>query len=126
MPGDVVSVARPTGAAAYSHTGEPRVIPADLLLLAGEAMTTEAMLTGESTPQRKHAVSQRNPTSKLARSVVYSQSHTRLQVPASTRPFCAVLHQSKKNESKKKKPRIIHLSEPEKAIEYFMYRVLYA
>jgi cation-transporting ATPase 13A1 len=35
------------------------VIPADLLLIAGEAMTTEAMLTGETTPQRKHPVGQR-------------------------------------------------------------------
>ena len=65
VPGDVVSVARPTGAAAFSHTGEPRVIPADLLLLAGEAMTTEAMLTGESTPQRKHPVNQREPGARL-------------------------------------------------------------
>ena len=66
VPGDVVSVCRPTGALAFSRTGEPRVIPADLLLVSGEAMTTEAMLTGESTPQRKHPVNQRDPAGRLA------------------------------------------------------------
>lgn len=65
VPGDVVSVTRPTGSAAFSHTGDPLVIPADLLLVAGTAMTTEAMLTGESTPQRKHPIRHRDPTETL-------------------------------------------------------------
>ena len=78
VPGDVVSVT----ASGRNERGEEEVVPADLALIAvslfqfsysygqlrvrvidvvfcvskGDAMSTEAMLTGESTPQRKHAM----------------------------------------------------------------------
>jgi manganese-transporting P-type ATPase len=46
LPGDIVSVGRSSG-------GEDKSIPADMLLLAGNAIVNEAILTGESTPQWK-------------------------------------------------------------------------
>lgn len=48
IPGDVVSIGRPTGVGS-----EERTVPADLLLIAGSAIANEALLTGESTPQWK-------------------------------------------------------------------------
>ena len=48
LPGDVVSIGRPTGAGS-----EERTVPADMLLLAGSVIANEALLTGESTPQWK-------------------------------------------------------------------------
>lgn len=48
IPGDVVSIGRPTGVG-----GEERTVPADMLLIAGSAIANEALLTGESTPQWK-------------------------------------------------------------------------
>ena len=48
LPGDVVSVCRPRGEGA-----DRCVLPCDLLLLAGSAITEEAILTGESAPQWK-------------------------------------------------------------------------
>ncbi len=50
LPGDVVSIGRPSGAAA-----DRIVVPADLLLLSGSCIATEALLTGESAPQWKSA-----------------------------------------------------------------------
>jgi magnesium-transporting ATPase (P-type) len=52
LPGDVVSVGRPRGGIAGQ---ELSVLPADLLLLAGSAITEEALLTGETAPQWKTA-----------------------------------------------------------------------
>jgi cation-transporting ATPase 13A1 len=52
LPGDVVSVGRPRGGPAAL---ERCVLPADLLLLAGSAITEEALLTGETAPQWKTA-----------------------------------------------------------------------
>eukprot|EP00894_Picocystis_sp_ML_P000639 jgi/Pico_ML_1/51156/g2238.t1 len=60
VPGDIVSIQRPVGEGA-----EEKTIGCDLLLLAGTCITNEAMLTGESTPQRKMPVSQRKPEEKL-------------------------------------------------------------
>lgn len=48
VPGDVVSIGRTTG-----QDGEDKSVPADMLLLAGNAIANEAILTGESTPQWK-------------------------------------------------------------------------
>lgn len=48
IPGDVVSIGRPTGPGS-----EERTVPADMLLIAGNAIANEALLTGESTPQWK-------------------------------------------------------------------------
>ena len=48
IPGDVVSIGRPTGVGS-----EERTVPADMLLIAGSAIANEALLTGESTPQWK-------------------------------------------------------------------------
>lgn len=47
LPGDVVSIGR------SGQNGEDKTVPADMLLLAGTAITNEAILTGESTPQWK-------------------------------------------------------------------------
>ena len=52
VPGDVVSVT----ANGVNDAGEEEVVPADLVLISGDATVTEAMLTGESTPQRKRAM----------------------------------------------------------------------
>ena len=52
VPGDVVSVT----ANGVNDAGEEEVVPADLVLVSGDATVTEAMLTGESTPQRKRAM----------------------------------------------------------------------
>ena len=60
LPGDVVSVCRPSGAAA-----EAQVVPADLLLLQGSAIATEAALTGESTPVWKTPASDAPPGEAL-------------------------------------------------------------
>eukprot|EP00775_Hariotina_reticulata_P005162 gene5162-5400_t len=49
LPGDIVSIARPKGGAG----AEEKVVPADCLLLAGNCIVEEAVLTGESTPQWK-------------------------------------------------------------------------
>lgn len=54
LPGDIVSVARGKDA---SH-----VVPCDLLILSGNAVVNEAMLTGESVPLMKEAI---NPTSDV-------------------------------------------------------------
>ncbi len=48
LPGDVVSVCRPRG-----QNADCAVLPADLLLLSGSAITEEALLTGETAPQWK-------------------------------------------------------------------------
>lgn len=60
VPGDVVSFKRPIG-----EDADEKTIGCDLLLLAGTCITNEAMLTGESTPQRKTPVSQSPPDEHL-------------------------------------------------------------
>lgn len=52
LPGDIVSIGRSSG-----PNVEDKSVPADMLLLAGNAIVNEAILTGESTPQWKVAVS---------------------------------------------------------------------
>ena len=50
VPGDLVSLARPVGST------EDVIIQADMLLLAGNSIVDEAVLTGESTPQWKNPI----------------------------------------------------------------------
>ncbi|CAL8460618.1 g147 [Coccomyxa elongata] len=52
LPGDVISIGRPSGGAGQDE----RVVPADALLLAGTCIVEEAVLTGESTPQWKNPI----------------------------------------------------------------------
>lgn len=52
LPGDVVSIGRAAG-----QDGEEKAVPADMLILAGNAIVNEAILTGESTPQWKVVIS---------------------------------------------------------------------
>ena len=61
LPGDVVSIGRPTGAGS-----EERTVPADMLLLAGSVIANEALLTGESTPQWKVGVAVREREGRLS------------------------------------------------------------
>uniref|UniRef100_A0A0C9RQS5 TSA: Wollemia nobilis Ref_Wollemi_Transcript_22314_4479 transcribed RNA sequence n=1 Tax=Wollemia nobilis TaxID=56998 RepID=A0A0C9RQS5_9CONI len=61
LPGDVVSIGRLAG-----QNGEDRTIPADMLLLAGSAITNEAILTGESTPQWKVSIQGRELGERLS------------------------------------------------------------
>lgn len=61
LPGDVVSIGRSAG-----QSGEERTIPADMLLLAGSAITNEAILTGESTPQWKVSIQGRELGERLS------------------------------------------------------------
>lgn len=61
LPGDVVSIGRST-----SPTGEDKSVPADMLLLAGNAIVNEAILTGESTPQWKVSIMGRGTEEKLS------------------------------------------------------------
>ncbi|KAM1023570.1 hypothetical protein ACFX2A_045427 [Malus domestica] len=61
LPGDVVSIGRATG-----PNGEDRAVPADMLLLAGNAIVNEAILTGESTPQWKVSIMARGTEEKLS------------------------------------------------------------
>lgn len=61
LPGDVVSIGRQVGQGA-----EEKTIPADMLLLAGSAITNEALLTGESTPQWKVSIAGQEPGEKLS------------------------------------------------------------
>eukprot|EP00252_Welwitschia_mirabilis_P016771 TRINITY_DN3715_c0_g2_i1.p1 TRINITY_DN3715_c0_g2~~TRINITY_DN3715_c0_g2_i1.p1 ORF type:complete len:973 (-),score=211.08 TRINITY_DN3715_c0_g2_i1:174-3008(-) len=61
LPGDVVSIGRSAG-----QSGEERTIPADMLLLAGSAITNEAILTGESTPQWKVSIQGRDLSERLS------------------------------------------------------------
>jgi cation-transporting ATPase 13A1 len=53
LPGDVVSIGRPSSGGAANSSTEDKVVPADVLLLAGSCIAEEALLTGESTPQWK-------------------------------------------------------------------------
>ncbi|CAL9770284.1 unnamed protein product [Musa acuminata subsp. burmannicoides] len=61
VPGDVVSIGRTTG-----QDGEDKSVPADMLLLAGNAIANEAILTGESTPQWKVSIAGRGLEDKLS------------------------------------------------------------
>lgn len=61
LPGDVVSIGRPSGL----HAAD-QVVPADMLILYGSAIATEALLTGESTPMWKGPASGRDPAEPLS------------------------------------------------------------
>ncbi|GAB4838180.1 Probable manganese-transporting ATPase pdr2 [Ancistrocladus abbreviatus] len=61
LPGDVVSIGRSSG-----QNGEDKSVPADMLLLAGNAIVNEAILTGESTPQWKVSISGRGTDERLS------------------------------------------------------------
>lgn len=64
LPGDVISL-RSIDAREQAVLGVPAVdVPADCLLLGGVAVASEAMLTGESTPQWKSPVHERVCTAK--------------------------------------------------------------
>lgn len=60
LPGDVVSVGR------SNQNGEDKSVPADMLILAGNAIVNEAILTGESTPQWKVSIVGRGIEDKLS------------------------------------------------------------
>ena len=49
LPGDIVSLT--------TSSDEPATVPADIVVLAGQAVVNEAMLNGESTPRIKESVS---------------------------------------------------------------------
>ncbi|PSR88079.1 Manganese-transporting ATPase [Actinidia chinensis var. chinensis] len=68
LPGDVVSIGRSTG-----PKGEDKSVPADMLILAGNAIVNEAILTGESTPQWKVSIIGKGTEEKL--SVRRDKSH---------------------------------------------------
>ncbi|MED6170958.1 putative manganese-transporting ATPase pdr2 [Stylosanthes scabra] len=61
LPGDVVSIGRSSG-----QNGEEKSVPADMLILAGNAIVNEAILTGESTPQWKVSIMGRGSEEKLS------------------------------------------------------------
>ncbi|XP_057727468.1 probable manganese-transporting ATPase PDR2 isoform X2 [Arachis stenosperma] len=61
LPGDVVSIGRSSG-----QNGEEKSVPADMLILAGNAIVNEAILTGESTPQWKVSITGRGNEEKLS------------------------------------------------------------
>jgi len=61
IPGDVVSIGRPTGVGS-----EERTVPADMLLIAGSVIANEALLTGESTPQWKGSIVGRDVEERLS------------------------------------------------------------
>lgn len=61
LPGDVVSIGRAAG-----QDGEEKAVPADMLILAGNAIVNEAILTGESTPQWKVSITGRGPEERLS------------------------------------------------------------
>ena len=58
MPGDIVSLQTSLSSGAMSRKQQSRQchLPADILLLQGTAVCDEALLTGESIPQLKHAI----------------------------------------------------------------------
>jgi len=56
VPGDVVFLQR---------RKEHFILPCDLLLLTGQCITNEAILTGESTPQLKESIAHRAPHERL-------------------------------------------------------------
>ena len=58
VPGDLISVNR-------SKHDPDQAVPADVLLLNGKVVVSEAVLTGESTPQEKVSISHREPAEAL-------------------------------------------------------------
>lgn len=59
LPGDVISIVLPHADSKQRHEDDA-VAPADVLLISGTCMTDEAVLTGESTPQWKEAITARD------------------------------------------------------------------
>lgn len=66
VPGDVVSCKQATGTATSGRETEQQLnrVPADILVLSGDAVVDEALLTGESVPQLKVALED-SPTGLL-------------------------------------------------------------
>lgn len=56
LPGDVISITRAEGA---RNDDDEAVAPADVLIISGTCVADEAVLTGESTPQWKEAITER-------------------------------------------------------------------
>ncbi|KAG2431042.1 hypothetical protein HYH02_013473 [Chlamydomonas schloesseri] len=73
LPGDVVSIGRPTSDA--SGSGCDQVVPADCLLLAGSCIAEEAVLTGESTPQWKSNIGDEAASEAAARTRLSNKAH---------------------------------------------------
>ncbi|GIL88698.1 hypothetical protein Vretimale_17282 [Volvox reticuliferus] len=73
LPGDVISIGRPTSDTAAA--GRDKVVPADCLLLAGSCIAEEAVLTGESTPQWKSNIGDQLLSDAAARQRLSSKEH---------------------------------------------------
>ena len=59
MPGDLISLNR------NKHDPD-QTVPADVLLLNGKVIVSEAILTGEATPQEKVSIAARDPDEVLS------------------------------------------------------------
>ena len=59
VPGDVIALST------QSRRKDPIPVPCDCLLLSGSAVVSEAMLTGESVPQRKEGLVDADLTTML-------------------------------------------------------------
>ena len=94
LPGDIISVARRTKRRLQDGTLEERapdsVVPCDCVLLSGSCVVNEAMLTGESTPKMKEAVSGNSSAtydvSEHRRGTLFAGTNV-LQASAPTSPF---------------------------------------
>eukprot|EP00761_Pharyngomonas_kirbyi_P014158 gb/GECH01014188.1/.p1 GENE.gb/GECH01014188.1/~~gb/GECH01014188.1/.p1 ORF type:complete len:1187 (+),score=268.83 gb/GECH01014188.1/:1-3561(+) len=79
VPGDIISLVR----GARLSSGDHQTVPCDAALLSGTCIVDEALLTGESTPQRKSFVETMDPDSKL--DIASSFEHRRYVVFGGTR-----------------------------------------
>ncbi|KAG2425295.1 hypothetical protein HXX76_013876 [Chlamydomonas incerta] len=73
LPGDVISIGRPTSDS--SSSGGDKVVPADCLLLAGSCIAEEAVLTGESTPQWKSNIGDEVAAESAPRTRLSNKAH---------------------------------------------------
>ncbi|GLC43701.1 hypothetical protein PLESTB_000409700 [Pleodorina starrii] len=73
LPGDVISIGRPTSDT--TTAGGDKVVPADCLLLAGSCIAEEAVLTGESTPQWKSNIGDQLLSEATARQRLSNKQH---------------------------------------------------